>query len=454
MAQKEDTMSKVHFIFPTMVGKWPISLYGVGAPVAPSVLFTCAKSVDFGRYDNGICWDSSLSADDEILSEIKSNDLVCVSATVTGYFSAVALLRRAKDRGAIVAIGGPWVSARAKEIHTHQPWIDYVVADEGETALREILRGQASSGILRGKTVRMDEISEPDLSGWSRKDLGTFSENYRRMITGGEYGKPPALIPTFVFYQSTRGCVQRPRCAFCGSRIGDKLSWRTAEQFHADIESLRAQFAGINDRLHIFDTSDSFTSVLGRFNGEYCGHDGVTFTVFARVDEVTPESAVALRQLGVTKVSLGIESGSTSSLMDMGKNTTVEQNRRAVRMLADQGVSVYINFMYGLPGETRDSLRSTADHVIELCQIGNVYRAKGRITTPLPRSRWFFELVHARPELDDGSDWLSPEKLVKAWLEERTNVTLGEINEAHSLFVRVVKTLGVTYSHETAVWFG
>jgi anaerobic magnesium-protoporphyrin IX monomethyl ester cyclase len=447
-------MPKVHFIFPTMAGKWPVSLYGVGMPVAPSVLYSYAKSLGFGQYEGGVCRDSSLSSDSAILADVNEGDLVCVTATVTGYFPAINLLRQAKDRGATVAIGGPWVSARAKQIFKRRSWIDFVVDGEGEKPLDKILCGEAERGVLRGESIRLSEMPSPDFSGWRHDDLKTCSENYRQMIAGGEYGRPPEQIPVFVFYQSTRGCIQRPRCAFCGSRIGDRLSWRTAEQFYLDIESIRRQFADINGRIHVFDTSDSFTSALGRFGGEFRGHEGVTFTVFARVDEVNSETAIALRQLGVTKVSLGIESGSTGSLTDMGKNTTVEQNQRAVRLLADQGISVYINFMYGLPGETVESLRQTVDHIVGLCRIGNVYRAKGRITTPLPRSRWFFELVRARPELDDDSDWLSPEKLVRAWLEERTTVTLREINEAHAVFVRMAKELGVTYSSETAVWFG
>jgi len=447
-------MGIVHFIFPTMTGRFPISLYGVGAPATPTLLYVIAKSLNFGRYEGGRCWDTAIHNEQVLLGEIKQGDLVCVTATVSGYPAAISLLAQARKKGATTAIGGPWVSARSAEIAAHRPWIDYVVRGEGERVLRAILRGVARRGLIYGRSFPMVKHRELDFSGWSDDDLHLYNKNYNQMIASGEYGPPPQVIPAFVFYQSIRGCIQRPRCAFCGVRLGEKLNWRTADQFHADVEAIVSQYAEINSRIHIFDTSDSFASVLGRFHGKYRGHEGVTFTVFSRVDEVNPQSAEDLRRLGVTKVSLGIESGSDAALAQMGKRTTAEQNKNAVRLLGEAGIQVYMNFMYGLPNETVENLERTVDHCLGLCSTGNVYRAKGRITTPLPGSRWFKELVHDHPEVDNGSDWLSPQELGLAWLKYRTHVTPEDIQRVNARFTSGASRLGVTYSSETAVWFG
>ncbi|MFH2062652.1 MAG: cobalamin-dependent protein [bacterium] len=446
-------MRTVHFVFPTMTGKWPISLYGVAPPVALNALHAAAKSIKFGLCDQGRCWDSSIHSH-KIIKEVNADDVVCLTATLTGYPSSLQILREAKNKGALTAIGGPWASVRAKEIHERQPWIDYIAVGEGETALEAILLGKAERGIIRSGAQPLRELAGPDLSGWSEEDLRSFAGNYKKMIENGEYGKPPKHIPMFLLYQSARGCIQQPRCAFCGSRLGSRLTHRTGEQFHADVAELQRQVSHINTRIHIFETSDSFTSSLDRFGGNCRGHRNVTFTVFARVDEVNSTSAAALRMLGVTRVSLGIESGSTASLRELGKNTTVEQNDCAVRLLAEEGIQVYLNFMYGLSDETPTSLRRTVDHVLDLCRHGNVYRAKGRVMTPLPLSRWFLEIRNICPEIDDGSDQLDTDRLVKTWLKKRTLVDLEDIEEVHSIFTEGAHSMGVTFSNQTAVWFG
>ncbi|EKD47383.1 MAG: hypothetical protein ACD_66C00089G0002 [uncultured bacterium] len=83
-----------------------------------------------------------------------------------------------------------------------------------------------------------------------------------------------------------------------------------------------------------------------------------------------------------------------------------------------------------------------------------MYRAKGRVVTPLPGSRWYRELVRAHPELDTGSYIIDTEALVKSWLAERTNIGLDDIEKAHKVFTDGAKECGVTFSNQTAVWFG
>ncbi len=448
-------MSNVHFVFPSLSSVIPVSLYKIGAPATPTHLYTEAKAAGFGRFDGGRCWDTAIHEPQTIAGEICPDDLFCVTATVSGYESAVNLCMMAREKGAQTAIGGPWISTRGKEVHARHPWIDHVVVGEGISVLHSILNGVTTRGLVHGSPDNLSTIHAPDYSGWTDADLRFYDKTYRDMIASGAYGKPPASIPAFAFYQSARGCPQRPRCRFCSARTGDKLSWRSAEAYYGDIAAIREQHLGINPLLHVFDTSDSFTSTLRRFGKDHRGIDGVTLTVFSRVNEITGETAEALKCLGVTKVSLGIESGSNASLRQIGKATTVEQNLLAVRLLNEVGIQVYMNFMYGLPNESVESLHRTVDHCLAICSIGNVYRAKGRIVTPLPGCTWFRELVNDHPEVDcNGADWLNPRDLGLAWIKHRTRVTPDDIQSVNLTFVQQAKRMGVTFSSETAVWFG
>lgn len=438
----------IHFVIPQYEAEWKVSLAGVAAPTGPTFLYSFAKSIGFGQYGEGRCIDLTIHNEKKVLSEVKPRDLVCVTAIVSNYRNAIEFIKKVKKVGATVAIGGPWASVRARQIHLNHPEIDHVVIGEGESPLRDILLGRAEKGIVVKQPLSLTELPTIDFSGWTKRDIKTYYKNYIAMLQSGRYGAVPKTIPTFVFYQSSRGCVQKPRCKFCGSRLGDELVTRTAEQFYKDVEGIIKQMVWLNPRIHIFDCSDSFCSSLERFRGNFHSFPGVTFTVYGRVDEINPVNAGALQKLGVTKVSLGIESGSNEALAEMGKNTKIEQNLAAVKILKEVGISVYINLMYGLPGETPHSLKETVDHFIKLAEVGNIYRVAGRLMTPLPNAEWFFDLLRIRPELKTEDDWLDLSKLELAWIESKTKVKLEDIQKAHSRLVDYARKKGISISSE------
>jgi len=443
------TSNQTLFVLPMYASEWEVSLSGVAAPTGPTFLHSYAKSIGFGKYDEGKCIDLAIHNEDKVLAEIKSGDLVCVTAIVSNYPNSLAFIKKAKEQGATVAIGGPWASVRARQIHFKNPEIDYVVAGEGEAPLQEIMFGRAGKGILKVPPLPLIEVPSLDFSGWAREDLEIYYRNYIAMLESGKYGPVPDKVPVFVFYQSSRGCVQQPRCKFCGSRLGNKLVMKTATQFYKDVDKIVEQFAWLKQNIHIFDCSDSFASSLGRFEGEFYSFPGVALTVYARADEVTVANAEALRRLGVIKVSLGIETGSNEALTAMGKRTTTEQNLFALATLKQADISVYVNLMYGLPGETPQDLERTVDHFIELSKVGEIYRVAGRVMTPLPNARWFFDLLRERPELRTEDDWLDLPRLQSAWLESMTNLTLEDIQKAHTRLVNHAHEKGISVSSET-----
>lgn len=397
---------RIHFVIPQYESGWKVSLNGMAAPTGPSFLYTFAKSIGFGQYESAKCYDLGIHDEDRVISEIKSGDLICITTIISNYRNSLNFIKKAKRRGAIIAVGGPWASVRAKQIHQNHPEIDYVVTGEGEAPLHEILLDNTDKGIIRRCTTPITDLPALDFSGWSRGDLETYYRNFATMIQTGRFGPIPETIPVFAFYQSSRGCIQRPRCKFCGSRLGNELKFRTAKQFYDDVEGIIDQIGWLSPKIHIFDCSDSFVSSLDRFGGKFYSFPGVTFTVYGRADEMTAETANALRKLGVTKVSIGVESGSSVSLADMGKSTTIQQNLASLRILKDAGISVYVNLMYGLPGEKPENLERTIDHFVELSEVGDIYRVAGRVVTPLPNARWFFDLMRARPDLKTDSDCL------------------------------------------------
>jgi oxygen-independent coproporphyrinogen-3 oxidase len=97
---------------------------------------------------------------------------------------------------------------------------------------------------------------------------------------------------------------------------------------------------------------------------------------FAALDEVTLEAnpatfdlkkAALFRKLGVTRVSLGIQSFTPHVLDILGREHSVAQASEAVQILRDAGIpSINIDLMFSIPGQSKDDWQQTLEHAIAL----------------------------------------------------------------------------------------
>jgi radical SAM superfamily enzyme YgiQ (UPF0313 family) len=80
-----------------------------------------------------------------------------------------------------------------------------------------------------------------------------------------------------------------------------------------------------------------------------------------------------MKAAGCTAVSFGIESANPAILNTIKKGITVQQIRNAVRICRRVGISPYASFILGLPGETPETIKETADFAANLQQEGLAY---------------------------------------------------------------------------------
>lgn len=82
--------------------------------------------------------------------------------------------------------------------------------------------------------------------------------------------------------------------------------------------------------------------------------DDAEITVECNPDDVTPSLAVALRDVGVNRVSLGAQTFDDGILRFIRRRHTSHQTQMAVATLRNAGFSnISIDLMFGLPGQTR-----------------------------------------------------------------------------------------------------
>jgi elongator complex protein 3 len=88
---------------------------------------------------------------------------------------------------------------------------------------------------------------------------------------------------------------------------------------------------------------------------ETAPHRNVGLVIETRPDHITPEAIVHLRQQGVTKVQLGVQSLDNRILQLNKRGHTVAQTRRAIRLLRLGGFKVVVHWMPNLYGATPSS---------------------------------------------------------------------------------------------------
>ena len=82
---------------------------------------------------------------------------------------------------------------------------------------------------------------------------------------------------------------------------------------------------------------------------------------------VNSEMTHKLREVGVNKLSIGIESLTDSLLKKIGRSHDSSEAIRAITTAVDQGfTTVNVDMMFALPGQTKDMLKNDVEKVIEL----------------------------------------------------------------------------------------
>ena len=81
-------------------------------------------------------------------------------------------------------------------------------------------------------------------------------------------------------------------------------------------------------------------------------------TVECNPDDITPQFVTALRDFGVNRISMGVQTFNPELLSFLRRRHTATQALDAVRICRESGISnISIDLMYGLPGQTLDMFR-------------------------------------------------------------------------------------------------
>jgi len=183
---------------------------------------------------------------------------------------------------------------------------------------------------------------------------------------------------------TSRGCPWN--CIYCfKSLFGRTMRFRSPENVIAELKWLKRKY---NPR--VIEIIDDLFTVNRKRTLEICQmiiDEGLDLKISTpngiRVDTVDREVLLKMKEAGFFLVAFGLESGSQDILNKIGKGTTIDQGREAVRIAKEVGFEVMPSYQIGLPFDTP----VTIDETINFAISNDTSYAQFFITTPYPGTR-------------------------------------------------------------------
>lgn len=293
--------------------------------------------------------------DGEIVKRCKEADIVGISVLSYYFLQAISLSKKLKKAGKIVVIGGPHASA-LPELTLRETGADFVVVGEGEQTFYKLVNEIAEGKIDKKKKNRRGEFVK-DLSSLPFPDWKQIDPRIYQKAPHGGVVKSFPVAPIL----TTRGCPYE--CTFCASPELWKRSirYRKPEEVVKEIKYLVNNF-GVKE-IHIED--DNFTLkrehaekvckliLKEKIKVDWATPNGI------RADKVDLKLLQLMKKAGCYFVAFGIESGNQEILNNVAKHSDLETIKKAVGLAHKVGLITQGFFIFGLPGETKETIKET-----------------------------------------------------------------------------------------------
>jgi len=240
-------------------------------------------------------------------------------------------------------------------------------------------RGQIHVNPQRDPPKNLDSLPFP---AWEEFPMDIYTSNM-------QYAGQDRREKSFQLI-SSRGCCQHPRCSFCFEmHKGYRL--RSVENVVEEMKILYKKYS-----VSYFEFQDEMY-VLGkkrllefRDAWDKAGLK-VKFYCQTRVDNFDRETAEILKEMGCKKINIGFESMDDDVLKAMGKNTTADQNESVAQICKEVGLNMGLNFIWGLPKDTEESLRKDVDFILKYNTYGEMRTV--RPPSPYPSCRLYEDAI-------------------------------------------------------------
>lgn len=383
----------------------------IHSSLAPWCLYTACKKELSGEYEVKVVEGTINEKQEDIYNRIiaEKPDFVGFSCYIWNITKSLELAKKLKNQGITIALGGPEVSYRQKDILERYDFVDYVLSGEGEKIFPELVKTLAKDEMseIKGVCLRKDGeylISEGDSIDFENS-VSPYCEEYFE-----------ALGNRIAYIESSRGCPFS--CAFCLSGRCGKVRFIPLERVKEEmvlLSDMGAKTIKFVDRTFNCkpERAEEILNFIGAEYGKKIKND-VCFHFEIAADILTQElfDVIASLPVGAVQFEVGIQSFNEETLKKINRKTNVALVESNVKRLLSFGnCHVHTDLIAGLPLEDYDSFVSGFNRAYNIganmLQLG------------------FLKILHGSPMAENKEDYpclygsAAPYEVIKTpWINE------------------------------------
>jgi radical SAM superfamily enzyme YgiQ (UPF0313 family) len=392
--------SKVQFTFPNHTSGQLAHNPSIPPPVGALTLAAYLKETSGASVE---VYDGNKVSSEEFVNELNA-PWQAISVWFSNYSEGIALAKKIKHQNekAKIILGGPHVNGLEKRILKEHDQVDFVISGDGESPLAGLIQGSDLERIP-GLSYRSgdDIISNPKENGMALDLIPPFDLN--DLKTGFTWDKDAIKSDQDALPLSgVRGCLRVKRCDYCAIPT---LGVRTvsAQKYWDQIKSLQDSH-GVD---MFFETGDilppKFIKALANAPQR---QDDVYLKAYLYPGMSTPRNVENLVNAGVKKVFIGVENilvwGSKSFSQEYtrtyARSYTPDSLLKEIEALGKAGIGVMPSFLFGMPGETEETLEENRLYASRIISMPNIKEFNINSILPLPGTKYFDDCME-NPEV-------------------------------------------------------
>lgn len=326
---------------------------------------------------------------------------------------------------------------------------DFIICGEGEIALLELIKNGFNHKNIPGVLSRenLEEKEKPIQKAQRIENLDDLPFPDWEELNPNLYSKAPhgAFVENFPIgtIMTSRGCPHA--CTYCASPAfyDRKIRFRSPENVIKEIKYLIDQFQV--KEIHFEDDNLTLRRehieqicnliIEGGLNISWMCPNGI------RADKVDEPLIKLMKRSGCYNIVFGIESVNPRILKNVKKEVKIDTIKESIDIVARNGISCQGFFIFGLPGETKETIEEN----IRFAKKTKLTRAVFLMLDILPGSEMWDELKGKfEPKWDKISykepEWI-PEGLTKSYLMQAQTRAYRSFYLRPTIFFRLARSI-------------
>jgi radical SAM superfamily enzyme YgiQ (UPF0313 family) len=276
-----------------------------------------------------------------------------------------------------ILMGGPEVSFDGKELLTQYPWLDYIIAGEGEESVKLLLKANNDKNTLLqipGLSFRTEknEIFEGALEQAMVLDTLEFPYSKEGIMT---------IKDKIIYYETMRGCPFK--CSYCLSSIGKGVRTFSLERVYKEIDffiDLEIKQVKLVDRTFNFDIKRA--KAIFKYIIKRGGNTNFHFEMTGDLLDTEMIELLKEAKPGLIQFEIGVQSTDNKTLEAIHRKSNLDLLRENVTKILDyKNIHVHLDLIAGLPFESYDVFKKSFNETIiikpDMLQLGFLKCLKG-----------------------------------------------------------------------------